>query len=377
MDDEAYRGREQSQIKHRVLEEYARSWGFKLGSTARRGAKKLWYVDCFAGPWGSRDAAGEDTSVAIGLRTLREVAGYWRKQAANVGLGAIFVEKDPKAFERLRALVEKRGAGLDTRVIQGTFEEAVPEIDRVIGNDAALLFVDPKGWKGVGLSAIAKLAKPRYRDVIVNVMFNFVNRFKGDERSFLREQMAELFHVDDPSVLAGLDEDELMAFYRARLKSEAKLPIAADLAVPHPLQDRTWFRLVVGAHHRGALALFRDVERTVCGGEAGEIREHASRRREEAKSGQISLGLDSAREDRWYLELHERDVARLRGLVLVRAQRALRFESLWTELLQELHVSVQDVWNAARGLEKEGVLAIDGAGPRGGMKPNALLRRRS
>ena len=71
----SYEGREQSYLKHRVLEEYLISWAFKLGSKATR----LWYIDSFAGPWGSGDEDLADTSVAIGTKALETVRDASRR----------------------------------------------------------------------------------------------------------------------------------------------------------------------------------------------------------------------------------------------------------------------------------------------------------
>ena len=63
--DDVYHGREQTQLKHRFLTEYLRSWGFKVGSIGRFDSVELFYVDCFAGPWSSGTDDLADTSVAI------------------------------------------------------------------------------------------------------------------------------------------------------------------------------------------------------------------------------------------------------------------------------------------------------------------------
>lgn len=73
-----YHGREQSFLKHRVLQQYLQRWGKKLGSLSRTRLVRLWYVDCFAGPWRNKSASLEDTSIEIGLRALEEAATTWR-----------------------------------------------------------------------------------------------------------------------------------------------------------------------------------------------------------------------------------------------------------------------------------------------------------
>lgn len=88
--------------KQRILSEYLAEWGHELGSLAQQQSIKLWYVDCFAGPWQSRSDALEDTSIYIGLTELRKAAESWQSRGYDIRVGAIFVEKHARAFEQLR-----------------------------------------------------------------------------------------------------------------------------------------------------------------------------------------------------------------------------------------------------------------------------------
>ncbi len=98
---------------------------------------------------------------------------------------------------------------------------------------------------------IAKLTKAqRMRDVLINVMYNHINRFKNDSREFLRDHFRDLFGTDLPS---GLDEDAMMDLYRANLKEECGLSFSADVAIPHKTSERTWFHLVLGVNRKEGL----------------------------------------------------------------------------------------------------------------------------
>ena len=253
-------GREQTWFKHQVLKHYLRAWSQKLASVSRLGRRvRLWYVDCFAGPWESRTEDRADTSVAIGIGALEEALETWAESPAKVEAAAIFVEKEPAAAARLREYLAGRvQRGVTPHVLEGEFGTQVEAIRKMLGSDAAFLFVDPTGWKGAAMKFIAPLAAGNFRDVLVNVMFHHINRWKEDPREFLRQQMKDMFGLGDSDLPSGMDEDELMSLYRRRLKSMAGLPYVADLAVPHPSIDRTFFRLVVGGHHPEVVGLFRD-----------------------------------------------------------------------------------------------------------------------
>jgi three-Cys-motif partner protein len=214
-----YMGREQSLLKHRVLEEYLVAWGHKLGSVAQRRRVRLCYVDGFAGPWNSQSKTLQDTSIAIGLRALEAAANTWGTRGANIDVEAAFVEKEEVPFRELERYLGEHQGVVRTYPLHGEFGEMVPKLQSWLRSDAALVFVDPTGWKGAAMGFIAPLVKdqPR-RDVLVNVMFDHINRFKDDPRAFLREQMREFFGLGESELPEGLAEEDLFALYRAKLK---------------------------------------------------------------------------------------------------------------------------------------------------------------
>src|SRR3954469_18305836 len=117
-----YRGREQTYLKHRVLSEYLRPWAQKIASTARatRGSRRLWYVDCFAGPWQSEHSNLDDTSVAIGLRALEEALAVWSTERGHaVEAHALFVEREVESRQQLQRFLEARTSSVKCTVLDG------------------------------------------------------------------------------------------------------------------------------------------------------------------------------------------------------------------------------------------------------------------
>jgi three-Cys-motif partner protein len=356
-----YHGREQTFLKHRVLKEYLVAWGHKLGSLARTRQVKLWYVDCFAGPWRARNENLADTSISIGLQALEEAATTWGSLGYRIDSGAIFVEPDDDAYQRLEEYLAGRRGGVQTHPFHGDFEDFIDEIGARIGDEPAFLFVDPTGWKGAAMRFMQPLMRTR-RDLMVNVMFNHVNRFKDDPRTFLRDQMRDFFGLGEGDVPRQLDEEGLMSLYRAQLKQRCRLKFAADLAVPHPTQDRTWFRLVVGGNHPAVIELFREVERKVVGEEAGPVREEAARRRREDRAPQLELRVPTANIDRRYEDLRgagfraiEHDI-----LTLLQEHDQQPFKDLWPAILERHHVTKPDVATRVCELHREKKLVLRG-----------------
>lgn len=375
-----YHGREQSFLKHRVLQQYLRRWGKKLGSLSRKRPVRLWYVDCFAGPWKSKSASLEDTSIDIGLRALEEAATTWRSAGNHIEVNAVFVESRRKAFLALRTHLEQRGGSVLTHPLHGKFGDHVDTISRWLGNDPAFIFVDPTGFKGVAMSFIRPLVRCSVRDVMINVMFNDINRWKDDPRSFLRAQMRDFFGLEDDDLVPGLSESDLFSLYRQNLKQRCGLRFAADLAVPHPTQERTWFHLVVGGSHREVLRVFREVEESVVGREAAQVRDEASKRLHEQRTGQTALLFDtSAPVEPRFETRYGLDAARVSAdLVETLGARPVRFADLWPALLETHHVTRAKVARLALQAESQGQIEIvraDGSTRRTLPKNPDLLRR--
>ncbi|MBI2893928.1 MAG: three-Cys-motif partner protein TcmP [Deltaproteobacteria bacterium] len=374
---EAYENREQSFLKHRILATYLQAWGHKLGSRARYASTDLYYVDCFAGPWKAKDEDLKDTSVSIGLMALRDAVAFWTAHAGQaLRAHAVFVEKHARAFAQLeRFLRENVIDGVEATAKRGTFEEHASAIARQLGDAPAFIFVDPTGWKGAGMRHIAQLASARQRDVLVNVMFHHVNRFKDDPRKFIRDQMREFFGLGEADLPIELDEEELMSLYRENLRRRCGLLYVADLAVPHPTRSQTFFRLVVGGRHPEVVRLFRDVEARVCGELAGAVREEAKRRKGQ-RGGQLDLGLampllvDPSHQARHQqgLENARRDV------LVVLAKGPRRFADVWGNVLQSNHVTRGDVAEIVVRLAVDGQVIWQHSERRRAIKDSDLLR---
>ncbi len=355
----AYEGREHTFLKHRVLERYLKAWAHKLGSIASQRPVCLWYVDCFAGPWRAKDADLADTSISIGLEALRSAAETLGHLTPALNLGAVFVEKNGRSFASLRQFVEARGGPIQVHPLQGAFGDCVEEIEKLIGNEPAFLFVDPTGWKGVGMKLIARLAKRPRRDVMVNVMFEDINRFKDDPRAFLRAQMREFFGLDDADIPTGLSEEDLIAFYRQQLKSVCGLPFVLDLAIPHPEKNRTKYRLVVGGHHEQVVSLFREVERQVVGREAPGIRAAARERQQIKRTGQASLPLPGVRVEEKSSRIPHPTSAELeRHLKDLVGTGSATYNMLWPQLLELCHMTEPELRKLLWLMAEAGVLDV-------------------
>lgn len=218
---DAYDGREQAFIKHELLKSYLQKLFFILGSSKRSGRQiELCYVDCFAGPWGDESEGMESTSIAISLQTLDLVRQRLGINGVSARIRALYVEKDARAHARLAAYLQSNTpSGIHAEPRQGDFVALRDEILRWVGKDAfTFFFIDPMGWKGIGIETLRPLlARPR-SEFLITFMYDFVNRTMSMPK--WQAEMAEL--VGEPINLGSMAPHEreyiILKTYRTNLK---------------------------------------------------------------------------------------------------------------------------------------------------------------
>jgi three-Cys-motif partner protein len=254
---EHYRGREQTYLKHFFLEKYLERVAYKVGSFAT----EFVYVDGFSGPWRTEDPSFEDSSFIIAINKLRQVRdGLKTAMKRSPKIRCVFVEPDPAAYP---LLVQATGSVTDIKVktINSEFEAAIPEVLRIVGRAFSLVFIDPTGWTGFGLRQIAPILRHQPGEVLVNFMFDHINRFldtPDPEMSF-----DDLFGGPGwrPAIQASPKrEDAIIKFYTQRMKQAGGFDLGTSTRIQKPLSDRSYFYLVYGTRHPQGLLEFRKVE---------------------------------------------------------------------------------------------------------------------
>ena len=127
----------------------------------------------------------------IAIRTLLEVQEKMhRERGIKRNIRCFFSEENPNTFTRLERSVRQfhmPDDGFEIKTYSGKFENAVAEIQAFIGSSFPLIFIDPTGWTGYPLDKIKPLFDRNKREVLINFMFDFLNRFTyqpGDEVAF-------------------------------------------------------------------------------------------------------------------------------------------------------------------------------------------------
>lgn len=292
----SYRGREQAFIKHKLLEAYLERLFMIVG---QHKAPTICYADCFAGPWQEGIGELEDTSIAISLRIMRRCREGFIRQGGNPpSFRALFIEKDAKAFHKLEGfLASKPLAGVQTHALHGEFLPLRQDILRWCGEkDFAFFFIDPTGWKDVGMSQLQPLLARPNSEYLINFMYNFVNftlpqkKFAEDMRDLLGE------HTDD--VPGENRERTILRRYRERLKQAVppgrNKPRTAYQRILNPQINRPWYHLVYLTRHPRGIQVFAEVSEKLVPIQT-EVRAAAQEARRSSMTHQLSLALPGVR----------------------------------------------------------------------------------
>lgn len=262
--NEFYRGREQTYVKHFVLEKYLEKLAYIVGYRPQT----ISFIDGFAGPWQQIDEGLGDTSPFIAISKLREA----KDGLASIGRGPLsfrcfFVERDAAQCARLRAALDD--VNVQTEVHEGAFEDHIPDAIRFATagtNSFCFTFIDPTGWTGYSLRTITPLLQVGRGEVLINFMTKDIVRFVDHPDPTLEKSFVDLFgdakYRDEWAGLEGMDrESAIVSTYIARLKAAAGYEFVTSTVVFHPSKRRTHFHLIYGTRSLKGLEVFRDVER--------------------------------------------------------------------------------------------------------------------
>lgn len=269
---EIYEGREQALVKHALLKSYLEKLVLIIGMSAKQVRKaEICFVDCFAGPWGSQDESLDGTSISLSLKTLEDCKSKLASMNVDVRMRALYIEKDPRAFDRLRSfLVRQTSPRVECDSRKGDFVDLRADILQWCGRDAfVFFFVDPKGWKDILIEYMRPLLTRPRSEFLINFAYNFINRTAAMKE--WREEMVRL--LGGPVDLAGLTpaerEDALVNAYRQGLKG--CVPVSgrgfrartAYVTVLDPVRQRTKYHLIYLTSHPTGIVEFMEISEKV------------------------------------------------------------------------------------------------------------------
>ncbi len=262
MNPEDYKGKEQTYIKHTLLNNYL----YRLFMIIGQYEDSISYVDCFAGPWQEDSDDLRATSIAISLNIMKKCQEGLSQRGKNVQFRALYIEKDKESFDKLKSfLAKKEWNEVDVKPLPGEFHELRDDILKWCGKgNFTFFFVDHTGWrKAIEIPTLRPLLQRQNSEYLINFMFDFVLR--AHTQTQFEEQMKEIFGevLDTTSMTPKEKEVFFMKQYRNRLKSAqpstTRKPRSAYVKVLYPLKDRTIYDMVYLTRHPLGIVVFMEV----------------------------------------------------------------------------------------------------------------------
>jgi three-Cys-motif partner protein len=292
---ESYRGREQAYVKHKLLGGYLERLFLIVGSSLNLlGLTELCYVDCFAGPWQDDSDELASTSIAVALNAMARTRDALTKSGRSVTYRALFIEKGKSRYAKLKGFLDAhRWEGIAAEAWNGDFAERRQAIlDWCGGNSFAFLFIDPTGWKDVGVNDLAMLLQRPNTEFLINFMYTNINRTINWEGSLA--QVTNLLGTIPDLAGASPEEREISIIrqycgaLKSRLSCRGRKGFAASACVLEPGRDRTIYHLVYATCHPKGLIEFMEQSESVMPIQSG-IRSEAKQFRRIQKTGQKEM----------------------------------------------------------------------------------------
>ncbi|BCO29469.1 hypothetical protein MIZ03_4392 [Rhodoferax lithotrophicus] len=176
---DSYIGREQALVKHKLLESYLEKLILIIGMSAKRQRSvEIGYVDCFAGPWGDESESMASTSIAISLQTMDSCRKKLLSLGVQANIRALYIEKNLSAFKRLSTYLQSSTPEcVSSKCLQGDFLNLRDDILTWCGRESfVFFFIDPKGWKDVGVDHLRPLLQRPKSEFLINFIYDFINR---------------------------------------------------------------------------------------------------------------------------------------------------------------------------------------------------------
>jgi len=329
------------------------------------GYSELAYIDGFCGPWKSRAADHSDTSFMIAIRVLEDVQERITELCGQRKvIRCFFVEENAAAYAKLAATVaphHKPESGFHIKTCQGRFQDFIPDTLGFIGTAFPLIFIDPTGWTGYPFEVIRPLLKRRPSEVLINFMFDHINRFAASDDPLTVASLGEILGGAnwrdklDPNLPRGLAVEQL---FRDVLRREGGYDAVLSTSIAKSLQDRPHFFIVYGTRHAQGVRTLRHVEYKALS-EHEKLRQDAKNRKQTERSGMDDLFGGPTVPDEKSLETV---IAELRGFASDWIMQSLKehgdcqFELLALAVMQAFMLRETDVKDICVDLARRGII---------------------
>ena len=319
-----------------------------------------------------------DSSFMIAIRTLLEVQKQIeQRDAIERRIRCFFSEENPTTFGTLENAVKnfhRPANGFEVRTYLGKFEDAVSDIQKFIGTSFPLIFIDPTGWTGYPLEKIKPLFERERCEVLINFMFDFVNRFTYRDDKTIIDSLNPI--LGGPGWRDRLDSSlprgsAVEKMFRETLKEIGGFKCVVSTKIDRATMDRPHFFITYATKRLEGLKVFRQTEY-----DALRLHERnragAQERLREKRTGMSDLfsghqaSVNESSIDEIVEEQCDLAADALMGVLSVRGN--VRFDVVLVELLEAFMLRETNVKNICVALAKAG--KIENTWGKGNRKPS-------
>jgi hypothetical protein len=174
-------------------------------------------------------------------------------------------------------------------------------------------------------------------EVVINFMYDFINRFLNSQDPGIEASMDRFFGTDQWRTLrpSPQRETDIVRLYGEQVRAAGKFAYVTSTKILKPLQDRAYFHLIYATRNAKGIEKFRDVEKRLAVAQE-PVREAAQREDRMRRTGQVEILFDAAEDLSPSLQeerLCQRERARTELRILLR-RGPQPYEILLPSLLQ-------------------------------------------
>jgi three-Cys-motif partner protein len=359
----SYEDREQTRVKHRILERYLSAFVPIVGNWA----SDIAYIDCLAGPWKSANSNLRDTSFARAIEVLRSTREVLAKRGKAPTMRCLFIEKEPVPFAQLKSYCDKI-ADIEVTPKNWDLTKHITDVVKFAKerpNSFPFVFIDPKGWELLEIRILAPILSLNQVEVLITLMTSWITRFldnktKGFER-LLGKDLERIRQLEGEE-----QEDEIVRSYANSVRHAGRFNYVCTLPVMKPDKDSFHFHMIYATRHDRGVEVFKETEKSVIPF-MHETRAEAQERRRFEQSGQSSMFPAEARyQEKRFTRFQLRNVELAKGHLReqLKLSHEILFDDAWATVMQYSAVSLADLHDWLREWEAGGLLEITNKIPR-------------
>lgn len=321
---------EQTQIKHRVIEAYAKVYMSKLGAKSN-----TLFIDCHGGCGAYVD---ENNNLFYGssIRVNQSSESVFVHRHTKNGI--IICENDKKNYENLIKVLDDLNIR-NISIFPADYNEVLrkPKVTEYYQTHPTLFFIDPFGYYDTPMANMSDIMRPFGNEIIINFMFDFLNR--GISISTIQEtQLTSFFGTDEwrkAREFAGLKRESfLVNLYKKNLKETTGAKYVFAYRLCYPNRNQTYYYLIHATKNIQGIGCMKDCFASINNGRVEYLGK---------KNNEISLfDMDFFKQN----EISDLLKNKYEG-------RKISFQEIWEDIVEDTAVLEKDLRATLKAMEKQ------------------------